>query len=453
MLKEYNYIQNSSSLCPECLRKIDAKIIEEDSKIYIKKTCSVHGEFKEILEENAKWYNNRMEYNKPGNIHHSQSIIDKGCPFDCGLCPNHEQHTCVGLIEITNRCNLNCPICYANSSDGEFLTRDSFEKMVDFLIQSEDGNAEILQISGGEPTLHPELISFIEICRDKGVKYLMINTNGIRIAEDIEFVKVLSKFKGNFEIYLQFDGFNDSIHNYFRGRPLQDIKLKAIKNLSDFQIPVTLVTTIERGINDNEIGQIINFGLSSKYIRGISFQPVAYFGRKREVDSSQRITISGIINKIEQQTSGMIKLSDFIPLPCNVDRVAITYLFKAKDKSFVPLLRGINTKDYLPYIRNTFKFDPEDFFKDLSSGIFAQDCCNIPSLIKGISKFIPISYLTKNETEKIEFVNENIFRISITSFVDAYNFDMKSIQKECVHIITPDIRKIPFSSYNLFHRS
>ncbi len=452
MVRDYKYIEHTVSICAECKKRIDAKIIEKDHSIFVQKFCPEHGESRHILEENATYYHQRKLFDKPGNKFDTQTERKSGCPFDCGLCPEHEQHTCIGLIEVTSACNLNCPVCFANSGPNEFLEIEQFEKMVDLFVASEGGKCDILQISGGEPTLHPDIIQIIELARTKNIAYVMLNTNGLRIAEDIQFVDQLSRFKGGFEVYLQFDGFNDDVYRYFRGRPLNEIKQKALKNLNDKNIPVTLVTTLERGVNDDALGKMIEFGLSSRCIRGINFQPTAYFGRLPEVDTDQRLTITSVIKKIEEQTSGIVLQSDFIPLPCNVDRVAITYFFKEKDNSFVPLTRNLDMQKYLPFIKNTFKFDPDDFLKELTRDAFTKQCCNVMGLFKEISKYIPLSYAFKSEEEKIDYVTENTFRISITSFVDAYNFDIKSAQKECVHVITPDLKKIPFSMYNLLHR-
>lgn len=451
--KDYQYIENTTSLCHHCLKRVDAKIVLKDDKIFVLKYCFDHGEQKEILEENAEYYLSRMQYTKPGSVSKIQTERKNNCPFDCGLCPEHEQHSCIGLIEITNNCDLKCPTCYANSGNGDFLPLEKIEEMLNFFLDSEFGNAEILQISGGEPTTHPQIIDIIKLARKKNIKYVMLNTNGLRIASDENFAKELSQFVGGFEIYLQFDGFNEKTHIHLRGKNLSEIKQQAIKNLTKYKIPITLVSTIERGINDQEIGKIVEFGINTKYIRGINFQPVAFFGRLGKMNTKNRITITGIIENIDRQMNGMVKKSDFFPLPCNVDRVAIAYLYRLKNE-FVPLTINLKIKEYLPVIRNTFKFDPEDFLKDLTKKAFysAESCCDYLGLLNNFRKFIPESYFLKSDEEKIEYVSENTFRISVTSFVDAYNFDMKSMKKECVHIITPDLKKIPFSAYNMLYR-
>jgi uncharacterized radical SAM superfamily Fe-S cluster-containing enzyme len=451
--RDYRFIDSTISLCPECLKRVDAKIILRSGSVYLQKYCKQHGHQEVLLEEDGDYYLKRGDYDKPGSISKPQTEINKGCPFDCGLCPDHEQHTCNGLIEVTDACDLNCKFCYANSGKPKFLTLKKIGEMMDLFLNSEFGNAEILQISGGEPTLHPQIIEIIKMAREKGIKYVLLNTNGLRIASDENFVKELSQFVGRFEIYLQFDSFDDKTYQSFRGKKLWDIKKKAIENLTKYKIPVTLVATIKKGVNDHEIGKIIKFGLDTKCIRGVNFQPIAYFGRMGGLDKDKdRIKITGIIKCIEKQMKGMIKKDDFIPLPCDVDRVAITYLYRLKDE-FIPIIRNINAKEYLPMIRNTFKFDPEDILKDIAGNVFCNsgECCDYMKLFGKLKPLIPPKFL-KSQKEKIEYVSENTFRVSIVSFVDAYNFDMKSMKKECVHIITPDLKKIPFSAYNMIHR-
>lgn len=452
--KGYLYIEQTTSLCSACFKRLDAKIVAENGKIFVLKHCIEHGLQKEIMEEDSEYWLNRNAYTKPGTCSKIQTERKEHCPFDCGLCPEHEQHTCVGLIEVTKDCDLKCPMCYASSGTGGHLSLEKIQEMLDFFVDSEYGKAEILQISGGEPTMHPDIIEIIKSARSKGVQYVMLNTNGLRIAEDEAFVKELSQFVGGFEVYFQFDGFDDEVYRRLRGRPLIDVKKKAIEHLTKYHIPITLVSTIERGVNDCEIGKIVEFGIKTKYIRGINFQPVAFFGRLPRVDRNNRITLTGVIHEIEKQTNGMIGRRDFIPLPCNVDRVAITYLYR-QGEEFVPLMRELDVKKHLSLIRNTFKFSPEDFLEDVTRSIFRpkETCCDYLSILKQFKKMIPASFILKSEKEKIEYVSENTFRISVTSFVDAYNFDMKSMKKECVHIITSDLKKIPFSSYNMIHRS
>lgn len=452
--RDYKFVSYTSSLCSECMKKIDAKIIENDGKIFVLKNCPEHGQSKELLEENAGFYLKHGDYDKSGTISKIQTEIKNGCPFDCGLCPSHDQHTCNGLIEITNACDLGCPTCYANSGTGEFLTLEKIGQMLDFFVESEHGQAEILQISGGEPTMHPQIIDIIKLARSKPIKYILLNTNGLRIAKDEAFAEELGQFKGGFEIYLQFDGLSEKSAMAIRGRNVIEDRKKAIANLSKYGVPITLVATVVKGVNDEEIGEVFNFAIGQEWIRGINYQPVAFFGRLPEgTDVKNRITLTGILEALEKQTKGMVKLNDFIPLPCDVERVAISYLFKKKGE-FTPLIRDIDLKQFLPAIRNTFQFAPDKVMKEIAETFDKQgSCCQIMGLFKSLQKTIlPANYLLMTQEQKAEFINNNTFRISATSFVDKYNFDVKSMQKECIHIITPDLKKIPFSAYNMIHR-
>lgn len=451
--RAYTFYEFTNSICPICLDVVPAKIILKDSRVYLLKYCKVHGEQLELLEEHAEYHLKKRLYDKPGTSMQIHTKVDKGCPFDCGTCPQHDQHACIGLIEVTNKCNLQCPLCYANAGEGEFLTLDNIEKMMDFFQASEGGQAEILQISGGEPTLHPEIINILKMAKAKSFKYVMLNTNGIRLAEDEGFVRELQQFTGGFEVYLQFDGFKEATYRKLRGENLYSRKQQAIANLAKYKIPTTLVSSISAGINDDEVGDIFLYGLKQPYVRGINYQPVAFFGRTDQTAKANRVTLSGILQRLEQQTGSMLRLNDFIPLPCNVERVAITYLYRSSKGGFVPITRDARIQDYLHMINNTFVYTIEDALKNAGKSLLdLKTSCDCFKFLSDFRQIVPMSFFGKTKEQKKEYIDQNTFRVSVSSFLDAYNFDMKSMQKECVHVITKDLRKIPFSSYNILHR-
>ncbi|PTN09600.1 radical SAM protein [Mangrovibacterium marinum] len=451
--RDYTFHEATTSLCSACMQPVPAKILLKNGQVFLQKTCPEHGVQLELLEEDADYHLNKRRYDKPGTATISQTSLQKGCPYDCGLCPDHDQHTCIGLIEVTNQCNLQCPICFANSGKEEYLSLEQIDRILDNYVSLENGDAEILQISGGEPTIHPQIIDIIQLALSKNIRFVMLNTNGVRIASDKAFVRQLSQFKERFEVYLQFDGFKETTHVHFRGKNLRALKQQALANLLEENVPITLVSTIEKGVNDDEIGAIVEYGMKQKGIRGISFQPVSYFGRINTEASLSRSTLSGIVKQLENQLNDLFKPGDIIPLPCNVERVAISYLMKDKKGQFIPLPRTIKIDSYLPVIENTFAFDADRFLDDQVEHIRNNlQLCDCFKLINNIYKYIPRNYRAKSEQEKRNFIDENTFRISITSFIDKYNFDLKSAQKECVHILTPDMKRIPFSTYNMLYR-
>lgn len=452
-MSDYIFYEFTNSLCPECLQTVPAKVVLRDSKVHLLKYCPRHGEQLELLEEIADYHLKKRQYDKPGTRMKVHTKVERGCPFDCGTCPQHDQHACIGLIEVTTKCNLQCPLCYADAGQGDFVSLESIEKMMDFFQDSENGQAEILQISGGEPTLHPEIINIIKLAKAKKFKYVMLNTNGLRIAEDEAFVKELQQFAGGFEIYLQFDGLKDSTYRQLRGESLLEKKRKALEHLSAYKIPTTLVSAISKGINDEEVGAIFTYGLNQPYVRGINFQPAAFFGRTSQQVKENRITLSGVLKRLEEQTGGMLRLNDFIPLPCNVERIAITYLYRTSKGGFLPITRDARIQDYLHLINNTFVFTIEDALKNAGSSISdIKTTCDCFKFIQDFRHMIPFNFFIKSKAQKMDYIDHNTFRISVSSFLDAYNFDMKSMQKECVHVITEDLRKIPFSAYNTVHR-
>ncbi len=452
-LRDYTFFESTTSICPQCMNTVAAKVVVRNGQVFLLKYCAHHGEQWELLEESAEYHLRKRLYDKPGTKMKVHTTVSRGCPFDCGICPQHDQHACIGLIEITNSCDLRCPLCYAGAGEGEHLTLTTIERMMDFFLDSEGGQAEILQISGGEPTLHPQIIDIIRLAKSKPFKYVMLNTNGLRLAEDKAFVEALQEFRGGFEVYLQFDGFKEQTYLQLRGRNLLECKRQALENLAFAKIPSTLVSTVSGGINEEEVGKIFLFGLKQPYVRGINFQPEGFFGRIPDIGKRKRVTLSGVLQRLEQQSSGMLKISDFIPLPCNVERVAITFLYRSQQGGFLPITRDARIQDYLHLIDNTFAFTIEDALKNAGRSITdikaSLDCCKFISDFRHI---IPFNFFAKSKQRKMEYIDENTFRLSVTSFIDRYDFDIKSMQKECVHVITPDLRKIPFSAYNMIHR-
>ena len=472
MLRDYVFHDFTRSICSKCGELCDAKIIIKGGAAFLVKNCLTHGEEIEVFEEDASYLLERQRYDKPGNTVRPDTKVTRGCPYDCGLCPDHEQHTCIGVIEVTQACDLGCPVCYASAGvpppgaappastppaaaaapARTALPLERIDAMMEFYKAREGGKPEILQLSGGEPTTHPQIEEILRLAKKKKFKYVMLNTNGLRIAREPEFATLLGSLTPGFEVYLQFDGVTDKVHQKLRGAKLHDIKLQAIENLARAGVPVTLVATIARGVNDAQIGDIVRFGMATDYVRGVNFQPVAYFGRGSIAERKNRTTLSGIRREIERQTDGLIRKDDIVPLPCDIDRVAVTYAVKT-DGEYVPVMRKVKLEGYLELIDNTMDFRAEDLVKNAITRTLTKGVkCDCFRLKDEISDILPEGYLTWSPRKRAEFIDTNTFRITISSFVDRYNFDAKSIRKECVHIITPDLKRIPFSAYNMLHR-
>jgi uncharacterized radical SAM superfamily Fe-S cluster-containing enzyme len=210
MLRDYLFHSTTRSLCSTCGEPCDAKVIIKNGSAFLLKHCLTHGEHLEVFEEDASYLAEKHRFDKPGNRIRPDTEIVRGCPFDCGLCPGHEQHTCIGLIEVTGRCDLRCPVCYAGAGDGEDLPLSRIEAMMDFYAAREGGKPEILQVGGGEPTIHPQIEDILRAAKRRKFKYLMLNTNGVRLAEAPAFAAFLGTLTPGFEVYLQYDGPHDT---------------------------------------------------------------------------------------------------------------------------------------------------------------------------------------------------------------------------------------------------
>lgn len=448
--------RKSKSVCPECLDIIDCDIIFRNNKVFLRKNCQLHGEFEAMVYSDAQDYMEAAKFNKLGAtpLHH-QGTVEKGCPWDCGLCENHKQHTCVGLIEITEVCNLKCPVCFADSKNTFSLPLKKVKEMIDLYVKCE-GEPEVLQISGGEPTLHPDIIEILEYAGEKGIKYPMLNTNGIKLANR-EFAKKISQTMTNDDplikkplIYLQFDGFTDDIYKALRGKPLLDIKMKVLENCRELGMNVTLVPTIVKGINDHEIGAIIDLALNDNNIKMINFQPSTTTGRyELDKNENQRMTVPEILNEIENQTSGLLKKDSFINIPCPYPTCsACTYVYK-KDDIALSLADLFDMDDYIDKIINRTIPD-EGLLSEVNE---ALDSLLSMSAVMGSDK-------TENAIctscgiaiPNIGELIDNITLISVHAFMDEYTFDLKRAQKCCVTQILPNGKMIPFCVYNILYR-
>ena len=324
------------------------------------KHCKEHGWQKVLIATDIEYYKQIRNYNKASEYPRKpHTETNYGCPLDCGICPDHEQHSCLTLVEVTDRCNLTCPTCYAGSSPthGRHRSLEEIEKMLDAVVLSE-GEPDVVQLSGGEPTIHPDFFRILDIAKSKPIKHLMVNTNGIRIAQDKGFTEKLASYMPDFEVYLQFDSFRPDVLKKLRGRDLTDIRIKALENLNEFNLSTTLVVTLEKGLNDDEIGDIIAFALKQKCVRGVTFQPTSISGRLENFDAaSGRLTNTEIRQQIIDQ-SGLFTSNDLIPVPCNPDALVMAYALKV-NQEVIPLTRLIDPAILLNNSKNTIVYEQD----------------------------------------------------------------------------------------------
>jgi uncharacterized radical SAM superfamily Fe-S cluster-containing enzyme len=449
-VRPYLFYDVAVSVCSTCLSKVEGKIIFQDGKVFMLKRCPRHGSEKVLLADDVDYYRRCREvFIKPPEMPNVYNTPVKwGCPYDCGLCTDHEQHSCLSLIEINDHCNLDCPICYASSGTHQVRYRSLAEikKMVQAVVRNE-GHPDVVQISGGEPTIHPNFFEVLDLCKAQPIRHLMLNTNGIRIAQDKEFAQRLAGYMPDFEIYLQFDSFERQPLMELRGADLREIRRKALDRLNEFGVSTTLVVTLKKGLNDSEIGKVIDYALQQPCVRGVTFQPIQAAGRLEHFDPAKdRLTLTEVRRKILEQTS-VFKPEDVIPVPCHPDSLAMAYALKI-DGKVVPLTGMIDPKVLIEGGRNTIVYEQDESVREGIFKLFATN--HSPQSSAGSLRDLLCCLPRLSAPADLSY--ENIFRVLIMQFIDAYSFDVRSVKKSCVHIVHPDGRLIPFDTYNMFYR-
>lgn len=490
-LRTHTFLGMTQSLCPQCLALVPAKIIERDGRVYFRKRCPTHGVREDFVCSDVTQYD-QMEFSVPGRVPRQVGVApERGCPYDCGLCTEHEQHTCIGLVEITAACNLKCPMCYASSGPGgKHLSFAECRRAIDRLVEVE-GRPEVLQLSGGEPTVHPDFLQILDYACAQPIDIVMINTNGVRLARDPQFLQAVAQYRHRLEVYLQFDGFKETTQQALRGEPLVDVKLAAVEALGAADVKTTLVATLQPGVNDHEVGEIVKFGLERPWVTGVSFQPATYSGRNVLPDElEKRITFPDLIRSIETQTDGLFRQSDFMPLPCaHPNCHSLTYAYRSGDV-VVPLMRFIDARNNLDLLANGITFNRPRARQLIERYLGSLSCCEggcagepepieqlaltagaipVPSPIAsplpivdldgcrppGVEEQSPTT-ATANDFFRRALAEDlsprDVFRITITSFLDAYNFDVRRLMKCCTHHVLPSGHVIPFCAYNVLYR-
>jgi 7,8-dihydro-6-hydroxymethylpterin dimethyltransferase len=443
---DYVFYELTRSICPECRRPIDAQIVLRDGKVFMRKRCPMHGRFESLVYGDAQAYTSQARFNKPGTLPLAfTSRIEHGCPHDCGLCPDHQQHACLGIIEINSACNMQCPLCFADAGQGFSLTLEEVEDILDGFVRTE-GYPEVVQFSGGEPTIHPQIVPMLRAAKSRHIRHVMLNTNGKRIANDDAFLSELAEIQP--AIYFQFDGFLRETYQVIRGEPdILDEKLRALDRLADIGCKVVLVPAIERGVNKHEVGEIVRFGMGHPAVLGINFQPAFHAGRYIQHDPLQRMTIPDILRLIETQTDGMFRVSDFVPVPCCFPTCnSVTYAY-VDGGTVLPITRLLDVEDYLDYISNRILPGFGDDVLKALEGLWSSSV--VPGSAKATNDLLTSCAACQlPDGLDIRGVAERMFMVMLQDFMDPWTFNQKNVMKCCKEFLLPGGKQIPFCAYN-----
>jgi len=477
----------TKSVCPDCLAEgeisiVEAVVFEREGKVFIEKNCSTHGRFEEVYWEDSEMYSRAEEFADRGIKILNPNVVSpqKECPTKCGLCEEHQSHTGLANVVVTNRCNLSCWYCFFYAQEGSNIYEPDMEtirKMLRVLKSEQPVGAEAVQFTGGEPTLRSDILDIVKAAREEGFPNILLNTNGIEVYKNQALAHRLKQAArgGHLILYMSFDGVTPRTNpkNYFEVPGV-------IENARKTDLNMVLVPTVIRGMNEHQVGDILKFGMANNdVVRGVNFQPVSLVGKMpKEEREKNRITIPGVIKKIEEQTGGEINKDDFFPVPSTARLTSFmellfntrkyrlsthfacgmaTYIFRDGNR-LTTLPRFFDVQGFLEYLSDLEEEIEKSRFRIAGKGMA------MAKAFRGVQRFVDeertppdldfkkllLSSLFKGSYNSLEDINKHSLFIGMMHFQDPYNYDIQRVKKCSVHYALPDGRVIPFCSFNVF---
>lgn len=466
---EWKKYQNTESVCPVCLKKIAAYRVMEGDRVYLDKECLEHGKFRTLIWNGLPEYESWARVKMPSYSETPSLTLNKGCPYDCGLCTEHRQKTCCVLLEVTKRCDLRCPLCFASAGVGaeEDLTLEEIE--LRFKDMMKRGGPFNIQLSGGEPGMRDDLPEIIELGRKIGFEFFQMNTNGIRIGRDKNYIHRLAEAGLNC-VFLQFDGLRDEVYRKLRGKDLLEDKLAAIEACRREGIGVVLVPVIARGVNVDQIGKLLDFALEQMpVVRGVHFQPLSYFGRYEGAAPEERFTMPDLLREIEKQTNGRMKTRDFTP--GNAENAYCSFsgnFIREKDGAISPWKNGKTTiQCYDTEVEEScccgiqeHEESGNDSCSETEDTGVMESCGSSDKSRKFVARQWSAAPEESccgenvNTASLDDFLNRlerQTLAVSCMVFMDAWNLDLERLKECYIHVSEnrQEPRLIPFCAYNL----
>jgi len=444
------------SVCPVCRGMVDAEVVERRGRVVLRSWCPDHSWTEALVSSDARQYKDARRFARPGAMPLRVERDFHGCPDSCGLCPEHRQHTCLALLEITQACQLDCPVCFAGpSAGGGHLTVAQIDAMMERLMACE-GEPESVQLSGGEPTLHPQILDVLRLASGKGFRRILLNTNGIRLADDPAFLNAVAAYDPT--IYLQFDGLTDTTYRTLRGRELLELKLRLVEMLAERELRTVLVATVARGVNEHELGALVDFALEQQHVRCLTLQPATFAGRYASdgsiavADPMDRVTLAECARLVAEQSAHAFKPTDFFPIPCPDPACSlVTYVHTGTDPAtgeqrVLPLTRLADAEDFVDFVKNASAGELNRELRDVFEEFVAAGAAD------GRTEACSCSACGGVDVDWGALELE-ITLIGMMHFMDEHTFDLSRLRKCCVHEVLPDDGGIiPFCAYNVLHR-
>lgn len=444
---------HTASLCPVCLSRIPAERVASGVRVDLVKTCAEHGTFRTVVWNGLPAFDEWRRPKAPAILHPALPTTQRGCPFDCGLCQEHRQRSCTVLLEVTRRCNLRCTVCFAGAHPHEAPDPGLTEIRGWYRTAWSLAAGSNIQLSGGEPTVRDDLPDIVAAGREAGFGFVQLNTNGIRLAGDRGYVTAL-KEAGLASVFMQFDGTDDAVHRRLRGRPLADLKRRAVDACADHGIGVVLVPTLVPGVNTDRIGRLLQVAVSlSPGVRGVHFQPISYFGRyPGPADDLPRITLPELMDAIERQSAGMFRAADFRPPGCENAWCSFHADYIVLPGGRVQALHSVR-----PSSCGCAPLPAEEGARRAMAHVVRQWTAPVrrpadparPPVEETAGAAVSPGSGSMRLDDFLDRARTHVFTVSAMAFQDAWTLDLERLRECCIHVLDPHNGLVPFCAYNL----
>ncbi|MGH8927352.1 MAG: radical SAM protein [Acidimicrobiia bacterium] len=472
-LREYSIHRYVVAFCPRChdedphrplaeVERLSGYLAETDGRIWLVRGCPRHGQIVTLYDEQPEILRYLERWTAPTKVHVPDTIGNyRPIPeaYLAGLGEMQTQHTCILLEDITESCNLRCPTCFADSSPA--LTGVASLNVVlaniDQRIERENGRLDVLMLSGGEPTIYPGFLDLLDRVLERNVVRVLINSNGVEISRNDRLVEYLGQHHDRVEVYLQFDGFRKETYLHHRNADLRAMKERAVRRLSEAGVFTTLTMTASLGVNDDEIGDVVNYALEVPYVGGVSIQPQFGSGRSTPLDPLDRLTHTGVLARLGPQTGGRVEWNDLIALPCSHPHCcSVGYMLRTDEgdwKSLVSIIGHDRLADHLGLIANRI-VDPDldaqlrHLVKESLLGLFSEQTSlthpTVGDLFRqvceacdlGIAGLLRAAGTAVNRRKLRELMAHRVKRITIKPFMDMHTMIEERLLQCCVHVGT-----------------
>ena len=459
---EHTYYTYTKGLCRTCKKPVDAKVVFRGDSVWFDKFCPAHGHQKALVASSIEWYVDALTFVAPNDPPTRPKPVSQGCPFDCGPCASHQQRNYLPVIPITSACNLDCPICYTvNKNEGAHqLTDEEFKKILEHLL-ADHRELDIINFTGGEPTLHPRLVDFLKMCREAGIKRATISTNGLKLRSE-EYVRALAALDAR--IVLSLDTFDPAVDKILLGADTVKTKLAVLELLQKHDVTTTLLPAVAAGLNDKDLPRLFELMMEKPNICSLELHTLTFTGQGGVgFDRTARITIPDLHKALESATGGKLTPKDFVPSPlAHAHCYSISYLLMLDGGGYVPFTRLFGRAKLYELLQDSLYIEPreklERTFADLIDELYADpdrlpEAAAVSATLKRLLvAMFPPGRPALDLRERQKIAERSVKAVYIHSHMDEETFDVTRIMKCCVGVPAADGGNIPTCAYNVLYR-